>query len=404
MGKSKRRVVWTMSGGPTRVKNRTFVAAINEAYQHQDEIPEFWGAVNGPVGVLRGKFMDLYQISPGLLRRVAHTPGSALGSTRKKFKKGDITPEEFAKALMTHEITDYVVQGGNGSAAAAIKIKQIAQEAGYELRVYHVPKTIDNDLVGSDHTPGYGSAARYVILRTMGDDTDTHSLPGVKINVVQGRDAGWLAASSRLAREFGSDSPHLIYVPEVSFYTDKFLEDIAEIAGRYGRAVVTVAEGIRYHDGNMVASEIGGNGNGNGNGEKGKAKLAHYLEDLAQDNMGSDIRVRSDTFGYSSRTMPGVVSEQDGIEADMVGGRVIELVLAKADGQSVTLQRGSDLFGYIPVIGSISLEEIAGRTRQLDKRSIAQSGNDINATFVEYIRPLVGEIPPLGKLNLTDTI
>ncbi len=234
------------SGGPTAVINQSLVGVLEELQQHA-EIGRIWGAKYGVRGIRSGDFAPLNHLSPDLLERVAQTPSSALGSTRDK------PDEEYCRKLLEsfqkHDVKYFFYIGGNDSADTARIVADMALQTGYPLRVYHVPKTIDNDLRTTDHCPGYGSAARFVALAVLGDDLDNRSLQGVKIDVIMGRDAGWLTAASVLARHEEDDGPHLIYVPEADFSDEKFLGDVESVYRRLGRCVVAVSEGIRYRAG-----------------------------------------------------------------------------------------------------------------------------------------------------------
>ncbi len=195
-------------------------------------------------GIIQNEFLPLDGLSRDLLERVAQTPSSALGSTRDK------PDEEYCKKIFEsfkkNGVEYFFYIGGNDSADTARITAEMAKAGGVNLNVYHIPKTIDNDLRTTDHCPGYGSAGKFVALAHMGDDADNRSLKGIKINIIMGRDAGWLTAASVLARGDETDGPHLIYVPEVDFSEDKFIGDVDRVFTKLGRCVIAVSEGIRY--------------------------------------------------------------------------------------------------------------------------------------------------------------
>ena len=229
------------SGGPTVVINQSLVGAVLEAKRHP-EIKRIYGARHGIEGILNEEFLDLGRESAQTLDTVARTPSAALGSVRKK-----PTPEDCTKIfgiLQKHKVRYFFYIGGNDSAETAFIINEEAKKVDYDLRCFHIPKTIDNDLRENDHTPGYGSGARFVACAFMGDNLDNRALPGVKINIVMGRHAGFLTAASALARIYPDDGPHLIYVPERAFDLERFAADVKSVYEKYGRCVVAASEGI----------------------------------------------------------------------------------------------------------------------------------------------------------------
>ena len=214
------------SGGPTVVINQSLVGAVIEAKKHS-QIKNIYGALHGIKGILDEEFIDLKRESIPNLKKVAQTPCSALGSVRKKPTEEEC--ERIFKIMQKYNIRYFFYIGGNDSAETAYILNENAKKVGYEFRCFHIPKTIDNDLRENDHTPGYASAARFVAMAVMGDNLDNLSLPGIKVDVIMGRHAGFLVAASSLARIHKDDGPHLIYFPERPFIMDKFLQDVEEI-------------------------------------------------------------------------------------------------------------------------------------------------------------------------------
>jgi 6-phosphofructokinase 1 len=384
------------SGGPTAVINQSLVAAILEAKKHR-QIRGIYGALFGTKGMLEEKFVDLRKESAATLRAVAGTPASALGSARKK-----PSGEECGRILdilRKHDIRYLFYIGGNDSAETIHIINEGAARAGYESRCFHIPKTIDNDLRENDHTPGYGSAARFVACASMGDNLDSRALPGVKINVIMGRHAGFLAAAAALARVYPDDGPHLIYLPERPFSMDRFIADVQRIYGELGRCVVAASEGIADENGEAIATKILKEVDSHGNVQlSGSGALGDLL--AAEIKRKTEIsRVRADTFGYLQRSFPGVVSPVDAREARDVGALAVkQAVSGKAPSGSVAIRRQPGK-KYAARFDLVPLQHVARETRHMPDEFIGKDANDVTAAFVEYARPLVGALPVIGRLK-----
>src|SRR3954470_24546427 len=229
------------SGGPTAVINQSLVGVVLEARRH-GHIGKLLGARHGVRGIVNEDFIDLGGVPQELLERIAQTPAAALGSTRDK-PDAAYCDKIFA-SFKKNNVRFFFYVGGNDSADTARIVADLAKTEGYDLQVFHIPKTIDNDLRVHDHTPGYGSAAKFVAAAVMGDDYDNKSLPGIKIDVVMGRHAGFLTAASVLGRKYENDGPHLVYVPEAPVTEEKFLADVDAVYKRLGRCLVAVSEGM----------------------------------------------------------------------------------------------------------------------------------------------------------------
>ncbi|NNM85565.1 MAG: 6-phosphofructokinase [Phycisphaerales bacterium] len=398
------------SGGPTAVINQSLVGVIEEL-KKQGKVDRILGARHGVRGIIQSDFITLNDVPTDLLERIALTPSSALGSTRDK--PDEAYCQKIFESFKKHAVEYFFYIGGNDSADTARIISEMAVKSGYPLRVYHVPKTIDNDLRTTDHCPGYGSAGRFVALALMGDDLDNRSLKGVKIDVIMGRDAGWLTAASALARHDEGDGPHLIYVPEVDFSDDKFLADIDRVYSKLGRCVVAVSEGIRYKAGDrhsLVTEKVVSGGEVDAHGNKqlsGTGALGDFLSDLVksklgaplQEKTGSKLRVRADTFGYLQRSFPTIVSPSDAHEARLCGRKAVEYALAAPEGLasgSVAMKRISETPYKIETFPT-ALANVARQTKSLDSAFVI-NGCDIGAGFVKYAKPLVGELFRPGKL------
>jgi len=364
-------------------------------------------------GIVNSDFINLRGLSADLLERVANTPSSALGSSRDK--PDEAYCQNIFKSFEKEGINYFFYIGGNDSADTARIVAEMAQKASVPLNVYHVPKTIDNDLRTTDHCPGYGSAGRFVALALRGDDADNRSLPGIKINVIMGRDAGWLTAASVLARTDDTDGPHLIYVPEVDFNEEKFIADVDRVYSKFGRCVIAASEGIRYIAGDkksLLAEKImqGGEVDSHGNRQlSGSGALADYLSNLVKDKLAKliekrtgkapKLRVRGDTFGYLQRSFPALVSPSDAYEARQVGIRAVQYALTAPEGLSsgsVAIKRVSDS-PYKVDFFPTALANVARQTKPLPTEWVVD-GCDVSAAFIKYVAPLVGELPKVGKL------
>jgi len=402
------------SGGPTAVINQSLVGVIEGLYgaQKEGKVGKIWGAKHGVRGIVKGEFIALDGLSHDLLERVAQTPSSALGSTRDK--PDEAYCQKIFESFKKNNVEYFFYIGGNDSADAARIVAEMAQGAGVKLNVYHVPKTIDNDLRTTDHCPGYGSAGRFVALAHQGDDADNRSLKGIKINIVMGRDAGWLTAASVLGRAEESDGPHLVYVPEVDFSEDKFIGDVDRVYTKLGRCVVAVSEGVRYAAGDkksLLAEKImqGGEVDAHGNRQlSGSGALGDYLSNLIKEKLGklvgardpgAKLRVRADTFGYLQRSFPTIVSESDAYEARECGRRAVRYALTAPDGLSrgsVAMKRTSDTPYQIDFFPT-ALSNVARQTKPLPVEWVV-NGNGMSEAFLKYARPLAGPMPRAGRL------
>jgi len=386
------------SGGPTAVINESLVGAILEARKYP-EIEAFYGARHGVKGMLKENFVDLFAETPANLAAVAKTPSAALGSVRQKPTTDEC--KAMFEIFKKHGIRYYFYIGGNDTAETAHIVHQVSQAAGYDLRVVHVPKTIDNDLMETDHCPGFGSAAKFVAQAFMGDNLDNRSLPGIKINVVMGRHAGFLTAASALARTFKDDGPHLIYVPERNLSIEKFAADVWAVYERIGRCVVAVSEGVHDENGVLLAEKFSQEVDSHGNKQlSGTGALGDHLVSELKTRLADKgkLRFRADTFGYLQRSFVGVRSEADAIEARTCGGKGVELAVAHGISASISMKRAAT-GPYIISYGHTDLRNVAQKTRHMEASWLNAAGNDVTEAFLEYIRPIVGELPTIGLLE-----
>ena len=280
-------------------------------------------------GIVNDDLVDLGQETVANLEAVAATPAAALGSTRDKPDRKYC--QEIFKVLKAHAIDTFFYIGGNNSSDTVRIVAEEAKKSGHGLRAIHIPKTIDNDLVGFDHTPGYPSAARFVAQAFAGANLDNLALKGVYVAVVMGRHAGFLTAASALARKYPDDGPHLIYLPERTFHVDKFLADVKETFERHGRCIVAASEGIHDDKGEAIITKLMGKAEKDAHGNvqlSGTGALADLLCEEVKSKLGIK-RVRGDTFGYLQRSFVGCVSKVDQREAREVGEKAVQYALGE---------------------------------------------------------------------------
>ena len=291
-------------------------------------------------------------------------------------------------------IDGVIAIGGDGT----LKIAQRLCDLG--IPMVAVPKTIDNDLVGTDHTPGYPSAARFVVQAFMGANLDNRALPGVYVAVVMGRHAGFLTAASALAQKFADDGPHLVYLPERAFSLDRFLGDVRAATERHGRCVVAVSEGVHDGDGTAIAAKLAGEVERDAHGNvalSGSGSLADLLAGAVRSRLGLG-RVRGETLGYLQRSFVGCVSDLDRHEAREVGEKAVQYAMWGGEDGSVSIHRT----GFYSVEYRLTpLAEVAGRTRAVPDEFIAGTGTGVTDAFRLYLRPLLGSgLPEVHRLRL----
>lgn len=399
MAKSKAPVgnmVIAQSGGPTMVINQSLIGAILEAKKHP-QIKNIYGSLHGIAGILGENFIDLRKESTATLEAIAQTPSSALGSVRKKPTKDDCLA--IFKVLQKYGVSYFFYIGGNDTAETTHIINEEARANNYPLQCFHIPKTIDNDLRENDHTPGFGSGARFVAQAFMGDNLDNRALPGVKINIIMGRHAGFLTAASALARVYPDDGPHLIYLPERPFDEAKFAKDVAAVYAKLGRCVVAVSEGICDKKGTPIAAKLSKEVDSHGNVQlSGSGALGDLLASIIKSKT-KITRVRADTFGYLQRSFPDIASTVDSVEAREVGKLAVRhAVEGKKQSGSVTINRKAGK-RYAPTFGLVELRKVSKETRHMPDKFINKAANDVTSAFVAYAKPLVGELPVIGKFK-----
>jgi 6-phosphofructokinase 1 len=390
------KILVAQGGGPTAVINQSLAGVALEARRFPG-ISHVYGARHGVRGIINNDLVDLGQETVENLEAVAATPAAALGSTRDK---PDVKYcQEIFKVLKSHAIDTFCYIGGNDSSDTVRIVAEEAKKGDHNLRAIHIPKTIDNDLVGFDHTPGYPSAARFVAQAFMGANLDNAALPGVYCAVVMGRHAGFLTAASALARRFPDDGPHLIYLPERTFVVDTFLADVKAAHAKHGRCVIAVSEGIHDEKGEAIITKLSPTTEKDAHGNvqlSGTGALADLLCEEIKAKLGIK-RVRGDTFGYLQRSFAGCVSDVDQREAREVGEKAVQYAIHAGRNGSVAIHRVGNYAVDYPLI---PLETVAGKTRVMEDGLIAETGNDVTPAFFDYLRPLLGtQLPVVARLR-----
>jgi 6-phosphofructokinase 1 len=395
MTKIEGNMLIAQSGGPTMVINQSLVGAILEAKKHSS-IKRIYGSLHGIQGILDENFINLRKESNATLEAIAKTPSSALGTVRKKPTPQDCV--EIFKVLNKNNIRFFFYIGGNDSAETVYIISQEAKKAKYDLHCFHIPKTIDNDLRQNDHTPGFGSAARFVAHAFMGDDLDNRALGGVKINIIMGRHAGFLTAASALARSRPDDGPHLIYLPERPFSMKKFADDVKKVYKQLGRCVVAVSEGIADTKGTTIAAKFIKEVDSHGNVQlSGSGALGDLLAGELKKRTKIK-RVRADTFGYLQRSFPGIASDVDAREARAAGAAAVREAATGCRGGSIAIKRKPGKT-YKVEFRCVPLKSVARETRHMPDKFINKDSNNVTKAFVEYAKPIVGKLEKTARFK-----
>jgi 6-phosphofructokinase len=330
------------------------------------------------------------------LSAVGSTPSSALLSTRDK-PDNEYCGRIF-EVLKAHDVRYFFYICGNDSADTCRIVHDHAVAAGSELRVVHIPKTIDNDLLVTDHCPGFGSAGRFVSLAFAGINLDNLSLPGVYIGVVMGRNAGFLTAASTLARKYTDDGPHLVYVPEIPFETERFISDVDRVFSKYKRCIIAVSEGIADAMGQPVIASLVGAAEKDAHGNvqlSGTGTLGDELGDLVKSRLKIK-RVRCDTFGYLQRSFLGCISEVDAREAYATGEKAVQFAALENACGSVAIRRTGD---YAVEYLLTPLESVARNTKSMAPEFLDSENSTITDSFKKYALPLIGPLPDCERIS-----
>ncbi len=384
------------SGGPTSVINASAYGVIDTALK-SGAITRVLGAEHGIKGVLNDRLFDMGQEDPEELRLLKYTPSSALGSCRYKLADPAVDDTDFKRILeifKKYDVRYFFYNGGNDSMDTCNKINQYMQSVGYECRVMGVPKTIDNDLFGTDHCPGYASAAKYIATSFMEVYLDSHVYDTgmVVIMEIMGRHAGWLAAASALACEYGA-GPDLIYLPETDFDMPKFIDDVKRVYAEKGNCLVAVSEGIHYADGGFVSEAKVEKTDGFGHAQMGG--LASILAEVIKEEL--DVKVRGIELNLLQRCSAHLASETDIEESFMAGKAAVENAIAGINGRMIAFERGIRNGRYACKTKLVPLMEVANVEKKIPREWINEDGTGVNHQFIEYALPLIQGEPDLPK-------
>jgi len=377
-------------GGPTPVLNASLAGLIAEAASHP-AIATLYGARFGAAGILKEDFVDLSRTSRETLDALRVAPGSAIGTSRHDIRPADY--ERMFDIFARHEIRYLFYTGGNGSMDTAMRIDEHASESGYDMRVIGVPKTIDNDLMQTDHSPGYASCARFFAHAVRDIGADNRALPPpIEVVEVLGRNVGWIVAATALARSLENDAPNLIYFPECPISVDRICADVEAVHRRAGRCLIAICEGQRDDQGGWFGAELNSKA---GARDPLPGNMGHTLAKLIWSRTG--LRTRAEKPGLFGRSCELLASEIDREEAFACGQAAIRAALAGVSGEMVAIRRvpGS---AYRSETVTVPLSDVAGRERAFPAEWISPDKNDVAPQFIEWIRPLVGDVKPHVRL------
>jgi len=383
------------SGGPTSVINASAYGVIHTALDDPN-ITAVYGAAHGIQGVLDDVLYDMGQEDPEELALLLHTPSSALGSCRYKLKDSDVDDTDYRRILEVfkkHDVRYFFYNGGNDSMDTCNKISKYMQSAGYECRIMGVPKTIDNDLYGTDHCPGYGSAAKYIATSCMELylDARVYYTGMICILEIMGRHAGWLTAASAIAQYYGK-GPDLIYLPERDFELDRFVKDVEQIYHDHGNCIVAVSEGIHDKDGKLIAEYGAENAPLDSFGHKQLGGLAATLAHIVKDKTGA--KVRGIEFSLLQRCASHCASKTDIEESFLSGKAAVEYAVSGVTDKMVGFERRYDANGnYVCHIKLMDLVDVANTEKKVPLEWITEEGNGVTEDYLRYALPLIQGTP-----------
>ena len=376
------------SGGPTSVINASAYGVIRTALD-SDVITNVYGAEHGIKGVLNDRLFDMSKEDAAELELLKYTPSSALGSCRYKMKDPDEDDTDYKRILEVfkkHDVRYFFYNGGNDSMDTCNKISKFMQKSGYECRVMGVPKTIDNDLFGTDHCPGYASAAKYIATSCMEvyQDARVYDTGMICIIEIMGRHAGWLTAAAALAAEYGA-GPDLIYLPETDFDMEQFLSDVARVYKERGNCMVAVSEGIHYADGSFVSEAKTSATDGFGHAQLGG--LAALLANVVKEKLG--VKVRGIELSLLQRCGAHLASETDIEESFMAGKAAVENAVAGMTDKMVAFERGEINGHYACKTKLLNLTDVANFEKKVPLDWINEAHNGVTHDFIDYALPLI---------------
>ncbi|MBQ3162505.1 MAG: 6-phosphofructokinase [Oscillospiraceae bacterium] len=389
------------SGGPTAAINSSLAGVFTAALECE-EIGTIYGSINGIEGVLRDEFVDLQKIltSEYDVDLLMKTPSTVLGSCRFKLKNADEDDSDYRRAaevFAQHNIKAFFYIGGNDSMDTVMKLDKWFRANNIDIKVVGVPKTIDNDVMATDHTPGFGSAAKYVAtsMQEIIRDSRVYSIPSVTIVEIMGRDAGWLTASSCVLRANGEPAPHLIYLPESEFSIEKFLEDIRIAQQKYKAVIIAVSEGIKFDDEKYLASGFSSELT-DAFGHKYLSGVGKYLEKIVGANIG--CKVRSIELNVMQRCSSHIASLTDITEAKTIGEEAVRAALRGESGVMMIFKRISNNPYRVEVV-SADISGIANKEKFFPSEWINSKGNNVTVDALNYFLPLIQGEPKIEYMN-----
>lgn len=378
------------SGGPTSVINASAYGVIATALK-SEYITEVYGARYGIQGVLKDQLMDMSKEDPAELELMKYTPASALGSCRYKLKDPDVDDTDYKRILeifKKYNVRYFFYNGGNDSMDTCNKVSKYMQKVGYECRIMGIPKTIDNDLFGTDHCPGYASAAKFIATSCaeISRDAQVYDMGSVVVLEIMGRNAGWLAASAALASVTG-EGPDLVYLPEATFDMDKFLADVKRIEQEKGTVIIAVSEGIKDKDGHYISeygSDLAQQKDAFGHAQMGG--LASTLERIIKEKLG--VKCRGIEFSLLQRCAAHIASQTDIEESFLSGKTAVEAAIDGMTDKMVGFERPED-GAYECRIKMIDLSDVANTEKTVPLDWMNEEHNNMNEKFIEYALPLI---------------
>ncbi|MBV8897977.1 MAG: diphosphate--fructose-6-phosphate 1-phosphotransferase [Acidobacteriaceae bacterium] len=378
-------------GGPTSVINASLAGLVASCREHNKQFRALYGARFGVRGLLSQQWTDLLTEDAGLIERVGCSPGSALGSSRQKLSEDDYP--RILEILDRNNIHCFFYTGGNGSMDTALRVARFARNAGYALQVIGIPKTIDNDLCITDHTPGYASTAHFFAIAARDIGEDNRALPSpVCVLEVLGRNAGWVVAATALARKRDEDAPHLIYFPEKPVSLDRIAGDVERVYSRLGRAVIAICEGQLDETGKAFGADVDRAGS---SVHKLASNVGHTLARLIAQKL--NLRARAEKPGLFGRSCGPLSTRLDREEARVCGSAAAEAAAQGHSNAMIALRRESDA-PYRSSTFLVPLEEVARAERLLPLDWIAPEDNDVTPKFLNYISPLIPDIEGYAHL------
>jgi 6-phosphofructokinase 1 len=389
----RKRIAIAQAGGPTAVINCSLLGFLKCAATWP-EPPDVFGVAEGMAGLVEGRLYPLQERQPLDWLRVQ--PGAALGAGRKM-----LTDDDFAAAvdqLRRRDIHLLALTGGNGTMWACRQLAFKARELGYELQVVGIPKTVDNDLMGTDHTPGFPSAARFVAhaVRDLAADlASMRNFEQVRVVETMGRNVGWLTAASAYYKNDEDDAPHLLYLPETTFDLEAAVASVEAVYRRLGYCLMVVSEGLKDRYGRPISAQGISGGRVKGKGQQALGGIGSVVVEILSKELG--LACRYENLGILQRCDSLSASPEDRNEAEIVGARAAELLLRGQGGVMITIERAASTSEYRWTTGSVPLERVAGMERALDAEFLDASGG-VSDLYREWLRPLIGQSPPYRQL------